>query len=466
MQSNKMSDLTVKKRNYLKRFLLQWLFPLLFFTLPLSISYDWGLHQINLPSEPFIGLAAILLFVLVDFKELLQSDFIRHPISLFSLIYLGWMCLTVPFSSDLVVSAKYVLVTLAHWWVFYVGFWYGNQIDKTTFEKWLGYYGFSFLAVILYTWYHHAQYDFRIDASVLVARPFYSDHALYSAGMCFFLFLSLAKAFQTKVLTLRISFSLLSLLFLVGIYWSYSRAAWLSLVITFLIAGLIIIFRKRMGALAIVLACLCITGFYAITQWIQPLEVTAESKQGSWQEQIISIVNFKSDVSNLERINRYRSAWRMFLDRPLTGFGPGTYAQAYLPYQNPEEMTRLSVTTARARDGRAHPFGRGGGAHSEYFQALSEMGLAGLFFWLSFLGVSVVIGLQAFFRNPTLPVSSYLFAMTLFIICYTVLGVFNNFLHSEKFSILVWLSLANLAGSLGRSSKPIQEIEKGTSNSD
>ena len=442
MQSNQMSDLTVKRRNYLKRVLLQWLFPLLYFTLPLSISYDWGLHQINLPSEPLIGLASIVLFILVDFKELVRSDFIRHPISLFSLVYLGWMSLTVPFSSDLVVSAKYGLVTLAHWWVFYIGFWYVNQIEKTTFEKWLGYYGFSFLAVILYTWYHHAQYDFRIDASVMVARPFYSDHALYSLAMCFFLFPAIAKFWTTGNFRLKVGYGILSLILVLGIYLSYSRAAWLSVLASLFLGGMIYFISIRFRALVLTLCVLGSAGALISAKWAMSSEITSVSKQGDWRNHIKSIANLTSDVSNLERINRYRCAWRMFLDRPLTGFGPGTFAQAYLPYQKIGEMTRLSVTSTQAPDGSVHPPGHGGGAHSEYFQALAESGIPGFLFWLSLIGTGILSGLKAVYFHTDSRERRLFLAMTVSLICFSIAGLFNNYLHNEKISLFFWIILA------------------------
>jgi O-antigen ligase len=196
--------------------------------------------------------------------------------------------------------------------------------------------------------------------------------------------------------------------------------------------------------MVVLLAIICVAGFYGVNSWILTQEITTVSKQGGWQEQIKSIANLRSDVSNLERINRYRCAWRMFLDRPFFGFGPGTFAQAYLPYQKPEEMTRLSVTSTRASDGKAHPSGHGGGAHSEYFQALAELGLMGLVLWVSLLGATIFTGAQKYFKNSFKNERWFVLGLTIGIISYTILAAFNNFLHSEKISILFWVSLASL----------------------
>ena len=171
---------------------------------------------------------------------------------------------------------------------------------------------------------------------------------------------------------------------------------------------------------------------------------TVESKKGSWVEQIQSMGNIRSDVSNLERLNRYSCAWRMFLDRPITGFGTGTFAMAYLPYQRPAEMTRLSVTTPRRVDGR-HYSGRGGGAHSEYFQALSELGLPGLLAWLLLLGSSWYTALRVYFQHKKQSHRRWAMALFWALNTYYLHSFFNNFLHQEEISVLFWSMLAALA---------------------
>src|SRR5690606_17884018 len=69
-------------------------------------------------------------------------------------------------------------------------------------------------------------------------------------------------------------------------------------------------------------------------------------------ERLQSATNVTSDASNLERINRWTSAVEMFKDRPWFGFGPGTYAMEYAPYQDPENLTIISTN-----------FGNMGNAH-------------------------------------------------------------------------------------------------------
>jgi len=244
----------------------------------------------------------------------------------------------------------------------------------------------------------------------------------------------------------RWGYSILTLLFLLGIYLSFCRAAWLSLVLTAGLGILVMVFRIRFPVLlALVLGLGGITAL-ALPQMQSLLKQnTVESKKGGWLEQIQSIGNIRNDVSNLERLNRYRCAWRMFLDRPITGFGTGTYAIAYLPYQRPEDLTRLSVSSPKREDGQRHYSGRGGGAHSEYLQALSELGLVGLLAWLLLIISSWYTALRIYFQHPKQSHRRWAMALFWALNTYYLHSFFNNFLHQEEVSFLFWSMLAALA---------------------
>ena len=92
----------------------------------------------------------------------------------------------------------------------------------------------------------------------------------------------------------------------------------------------------------------------------------------AFEEKIQSAANVTTDASNLERINRWDCAYQMFKKKPVLGFGPGTYAFEYAPFQDPENLTIISTN-----------FGDMGNAHSEYLSALSESGIIGLLLFIS-----------------------------------------------------------------------------------
>ena len=96
------------------------------------------------------------------------------------------------------------------------------------------------------------------------------------------------------------------------------------------------------------------------------LEKNRQQSSTDLQTHVASISNISTDASNLERINRWNSAMRMFHDRPVFGWGPGTYQFKYAPYQRSSEMTVISTNA-----------GDRGNAHSEYIGPLAEEGVLG-----------------------------------------------------------------------------------------
>jgi O-antigen ligase len=164
---------------------------------------------------------------------------------------------------------------------------------------------------------------------------------------------------------------------------------------------------------------------------------TSTTSGSSLEEQALSITNITSDVSNMERINRWKCAWRMFVDKPLLGYGPGTYQFQYLPYQRDGDMTYISVTS---------PFvqisGRGGSAHSEYLLFLSEVGIVGLLSWLFFL---VSFGIESFKNwNSKLGQKEKAIGLTASLGCFTYVihGAFNNYLNITAFGVSFWILTA------------------------
>ena len=309
------------------------------------------------------------------------------------------------------------------------------------FYRYLFAYALPFAGILVYAWTVHAQYQFHIDSSVLVARPFYFDHALYSS--CLLLLLGpfgvwAIRGWKEEDKYSRIISGVLVVLFSIGLYLSFSRAAWLSCLISGGIIGGIILLKLRFKTLLTLSALLGLVLFMTLPLLLEQARVNkSESKTGDLVQQIISIGNISTDVSNLERINRYSCAWRMFLDRPVFGYGPGTYQFAYLPYQQPEEMTRISVSHSGP-----HGPGRGGGAHSEYLQALSESGLVGGLLYLALL-LSGIYSALAIFHSVS-PHRWLAMGILFSLLTYFIHGLFNNFLHQDKLAVLVWGGLAVL----------------------
>jgi O-antigen ligase len=140
-----------------------------------------------------------------------------------------------------------------------------------------------------------------------------------------------------------------------------------------------------------------------------------------------SISNISSDASNLERINRWNSAIRMFQERPVFGWGPGTYMFQYAPFQASAERTIISTN-----------FGLQGNAHSEYLGPLAEQGVPGMLLMIALVLVTGLRVMRLYARLPDGTDKRMLVALFLGLVTYYLHGVLNNFLDLDKASVPFW----------------------------
>jgi O-antigen ligase len=213
---------------------------------------------------------------------------------------------------------------------------------------------------------------------------------------------------------------------------SYSRAAWLSLaaaIVVYLLVLLKIKFRWVLLTGGIILAIF----FTFQNQILDKLERNKQDSSANFIEHIQSITNITSDASNLERINRWQSALRMFEERPFWGWGPGTYQFLYAPYQRSKEKTTISTN-----------LGDMGNAHSEYIGPLAESGVLGMLITLAIVIAAIYTGLRTYHRSKDYEVRMMSLAATIGLVCYFIHGFLNNFLDSDKASVPVWGFMAIL----------------------
>jgi O-antigen ligase len=157
------------------------------------------------------------------------------------------------------------------------------------------------------------------------------------------------------------------------------------------------------------------------------LEQNRVESSGEFTEHVQSISNISTDQSNLERINRWSCALRMWKEKPLFGFGPGTYQFEYGRFQRSYEKTRISTD-----------FGTRGNAHSEYLGPLSEAGIFGLLSVLFVIGTTIYTGLRVYFTSKRKSIQIFSLAVLIGLFSYYFHGLLNNFLDTDKISVLFW----------------------------
>jgi len=213
---------------------------------------------------------------------------------------------------------------------------------------------------------------------------------------------------------------------------SYTRAAWVSLVGA---GGILIVVLLRVRWWVVALSAITLVGGYFAfeEQVMMKLEKNRQDSSDDLAEHVNSISNVATDASNLERINRWNAALRMFEEKPIVGFGPGTYKFKYAPYQHSSQLTIISTN-----------FGDLGNAHSEYFGPLAEMGVFGLITLLAVIGIAIYKFIVVYLSLQNREMKVILMGVFLGWCTYLIHGVLNNYLDLDKANVPFWGFLAIL----------------------
>ena len=404
---------------------------------PVSINVIFSGVGVGAPAEPMMLMLFLVLLFNFTQKPLLFRGILKHPLSIAIFLYLAWALLTGFSSTYLLVSLKYLLIRTISILVLYFGFAH-FFIKKGRVKEYFLLYGIGLTIVVLYSLKQHSQWGFMMQTTHGVSRPFYNDHTIYGAALAMILPPIFILVFKSKTLQLnkweRLLYPALLILFSIALYFSFSRAAWISLILVILFYPLLKI-RIRPAHIMGLTGILVLIVFMAWPAVQAKLDENENvSAEGNVTEHLTSATNVSTDESNRERINRWSCAIRMFMDKPFLGFGPGTYQFNYIDYQRSKEMTRISLTDVS----------EGGDVHSEYLKVLSESGFAGLGTWLLIVFGATFTGMRVFYEAKDPWRKWMALGIMLGMLTYLIHSFFNNFLSTDKGATLFWPFLAML----------------------
>ena len=343
------------------------------------------------------------------------------------------------------VSIRIVLQTLGFIIPTFWGLLYCSQTDRHFPVKILITVLISFAFVCAINFIEHAQHSFSRMYAGDVPAPFFQEHTIYSAmaGLMIPLAFILTAWFaQRNTLKFLLSTGIL-LLSISALILSYSRAALLSIIIAFFVYALI----KLKIHWIIVCSMFLLGSLILFSQQEKILmslrrnQIESKTKKTDVEKQLKSMVNVSNDVSNLERINRWKSAFRMIEEKPFLGFGYGTYQYKYFAYQKESEMTSISI-----RNPQSHYLaGTGGTTHSEYLLMSSENGILGGITYALLLACSIYFMLKNIKQIDSNSYEYYLIlGIGMSITTYIVHSFFNNFLDASKIIFVFYAMLASM----------------------
>lgn len=395
--------------------------------------------ELSMPVEPMMILFTLIyLFRLlansrqkqtVDSQPLTtdhRRPLYRHPVTLLLLAMLAWMFFTSITSELPWVSIKY---TLARIW-FVVPFFFAAAHffkDPRRIRQFFWAYAIGLGGVILIATSKTLGNFSDLQTLHRVMRPFYNDHTAYGCVIAlmlpaafYFIFSHSMKGWR-RVLSLVLFAGLC-----IGLFFSYCRAAWISVVGAI---GVYVLIRMGMKVKWMMLLFGLGVGAFFVYQ-SDVLYKLGKNKQDSsytLADQVKSISNISTDASNLERLNRWASAFRMWKEEPVLGCGPGTYQFLYASYQRSYQLSTISTNA-----------GNLGNAHSEYIGPMTEQGVPGVALVALLFLTTFASGVRVYRTAKDPHTARMALAFTLSLLTYYIHGVFNNFLDTDKLSVPFW----------------------------
>jgi O-antigen ligase len=261
----------------------------------------------------------------------------------------------------------------------------------------------------------------------MVMTPFFRDHTSYGAilAMLFFAVGSIIMHHRTNIV-MRFFYWATMVLIVAALILSYTRAAWISIFMAF---GVMLITLLKIKFRYVLLAGVLVISYFVGQRIliVQRMEQNRQESSARISDHLKSISNISTDESNRERLNRWSSAFLMFKERPVFGWGPATYMFKYAPFQSSETKTSISTNS-----------GNKGNAHSEYIGPLAEEGVLGPVSFILIAVISLVTGFRVYRQLEDKRLKQIVLGFILGFITYIIHGSLNNFLDTDKASALFW----------------------------
>lgn len=398
------------------------IFFLLLFTLPLSteitFSNGWGT---DLPTEPLMLLLFAIFPIWIAWNpQLLNKKFLTHPITIILLIHLFWVLITTLNSSNFIVSFKYFLAKT--WYI--VVFYFITGIFQD-FKKAIKFIFYPLLLTVVITLIRHALIDFSFGEVHKVFHPYQRNHVNYAAMLTLFLPLLwlLWKEEQKKIWMVGI------IVFLIGIYFSYTRAAYVSII---LMGIAWLIFEKRwlkpILGIGLVISITALGYLFYENQYLNYSTNYEQTISHKEFDQLISATYQGKDISTMERFYRWVAGARMGAEKFVFGFGPGNFLNFYKTYTVDAFRTYVSHNP------------EGSGIHNYFLMVFAEQGLIGLLIFMTLIIVFFVKGENLYFKRKSGVVLTILVSMVTII----AFQLINDLIETDKVGPFFFIYLAVL----------------------
>lgn len=407
-------------------------FYLLLFTLPLSFEFNVSDSLgTDLPSEPLMLLltGALLLRILHRPAEIR----IGHVFDLLLLVHWCWLAATVCFAEIPLIALKFLLAK--SWYI--LTFYTLARLVLTDPDRWQKAIWFILVPLALthlIALVRFRAYDFAFADVNRVVGPFYRNHVTFAALAVvvlpygWYLYRRLRERFLLRNLVL-----LMLAVILIGVQFSYTRAAYVAL-----IGGIAATFLVRWRLLVPSIAVAAVVAVTFLSSMVRDnhfMNFAPDYNKTITHYEFSDLVNatYKlQDISTMERVYRWIAGFYMVAERPWTGFGPNNFYQNYKPYTARAFRTYVSENPERS------------GIHSYYLMTAVEQGIPGLAIYLALIVVVLVMGERLYHRTQDVRRKALVLTALSSLVVIHLMQTMNDLVETDKVGPFFFLAMALL----------------------
>lgn len=409
-----------------------WLYFVFIAIIPFSFEFEIGSFGTDLPSEPIlIGFAFLsALWLINNFKEQSKNIF-YNPIVIGLLLHLFWVYFSIFFSADKAISIKYALSKSWYLVGHVIGtFWIIKNSER--FKVAIIILVFSTVATISIVMVEHGLEGFTFDSIGAACNPLYRNHVNYGVFIVMVLPFAFILRLHTRKQSIhRLIMDIVILLYLAGIYFSYTRGAWLAIPVMFIVWYCV---RRRLLRFLFPLGVLAGILFFAyLSHDYKYLKYAPQFENTIYHEDLgehLSATFEGKDMSTMERFHRWIAAFRIFRENPIVGIGPNAFVENYKSYTSPNFETYISDNDERST------------VHNYFILTLAEQGSVGFIILIFFVGAYFIYGERKYhtIRDPYYQ-KNYL-ACLLCGAAFWLNNLFSDLLEANKVAPLWFFTIA------------------------
>lgn len=420
----------------------------LLFLIPLSTEVALpGGFATDFPTEPLIaGLMILFLGALAAKPSIVDKEVLKNPIIFLLLLHYCWILVATIYSQDALVSIKFSLAKT--WYIITFVFITGIIIKEVySFKTAFWCLFIPLLFTVFYSLVRHARFGFSFESVNEQMLPFFRNHVNYACTVAQMMpFVVLAIGWYRKGSFTRRFLIFSFVVLLVAIYFSYTRSAWLSLVSA---VAMYFVFRKKLSGWLLGLGIAGAIGFMlfmSINNHYLNYEPDFEHTiyHADLEDHLLSTFEGE-DVSSAERVYRWIAGVRMWLHKPINGYGPGNFYDFYKSFTVTGFKTYVSENPERSS------------VHNYFILLLTEQGLVGLLIFLALTIALLTHGQRIYHETKDKQEKRYVMAVLLCLVIIYANTMLSDLIETDKIGSFFFICIALLVNQDVRNKRLLKE---------